>query len=344
MADKDSFDFDELSLVTPQAEDFTRKEPEKPAPETPAPETPPAPAEAAPPPPVAPPPPPEIKVSAPPPPPPPPEIKVSAPPPPPPQPEIRVAAPPPVQTPPPRMKTPAVGLAEHREIGIAAPPPPPPASVQTTVMQRRVETNRRKQQEKTERSHTGYKFGCTFFILIVLGIIGGGYWFYSTHTEKFHEYREKLEKFMTIRIWKERVSDQRPDAAGAANAEATETDDLGRTKLHRAAKAGDLQEVKRLIGIGAEVKKADQNGDTVLHYAIIGNNSELVEYLLAQPGIEVNAVNRKGVSPLHNAASTGNPAVIDLLLRAKADRRLKDAAGRTPADCTSDVRLKRRLR
>lgn len=42
----------------------------------------------------------------------------------------------------------------------------------------------------------------------------------------------------------------------------------GETSLHRAAGKGDVEEVKRLLSAGADVKAKDEDGRTALHEGI----------------------------------------------------------------------------
>lgn len=62
----------------------------------------------------------------------------------------------------------------------------------------------------------------------------------------------------------------------------------------------------------------DRNGHTALMYAIKRNDMEMVHWLLAIPGIDVNASNAVGYTALSVAIEKQNIAVIDLLLNAGA--------------------------
>lgn len=85
-----------------------------------------------------------------------------------------------------------------------------------------------------------------------------------------------------------------------------------------------------------EATLQDRDGDTPLHVAAAHNAVEMVRHLLAR-GAQVNAVNRKGQTPLHQLAGQVNPVdlekqreMVDLLLAKGADPSIADHEGRTP--------------
>ena len=81
----------------------------------------------------------------------------------------------------------------------------------------------------------------------------------------------------------------------------------GNTPLHLACDKGDLEEVKNLIGKGADVNAQnnpmnfpfDWGKSTPLHVACSGVNIEIVDFLL-ENGAEVNLDDESGNTPLHN--------------------------------------------
>ena len=80
---------------------------------------------------------------------------------------------------------------------------------------------------------------------------------------------------------------------------------------------------------GANVRArriADSN--TLLHEAM---TAEMLE-LLIQHGAEINAVDEKGVTPLHNAVYANRLPVVRVLLTHGADVNAKDSGGDTPLD------------
>ena len=117
----------------------------------------------------------------------------------------------------------------------------------------------------------------------------------------------------------------------SAGAKIDLTNSTGLTPLHLAAGArnGDPDVVRQLIERGANVNAAEKSGDTVLHFAVLGDNPEMVKLLLdAGAKVEVRGPND---TPLHCAANRSRGAEIaKLLLRAGADVNTKDDEGETP--------------
>ena len=112
--------------------------------------------------------------------------------------------------------------------------------------------------------------------------------------------------------------------------------DDGETRLYRAARSGNIKEVKRLLNNGANPDVPDAHGLTPLHQAAYWGETEIVD-LLIKAGANVNAENKgRGWTPLHSAAVSGGMRsrkdVIDLLRKAGAEETPKDKHGWTPAD------------
>jgi ankyrin repeat protein len=57
------------------------------------------------------------------------------------------------------------------------------------------------------------------------------------------------------------------------------------------------------------------NGSTILHLAVQCAELSTVEYILAQPGVDINARNKDGNTALHLAADLGRPHVVRALLK-----------------------------
>lgn len=102
--------------------------------------------------------------------------------------------------------------------------------------------------------------------------------------------------------------------------------------IHDAARAGNLQEVSKLIGAnGNLVKLKNELGSTPLHIAANSPSPEVVKLLLAK-GADVNAKDNNGSTPLHIAAFSGHKENVELLLAKGADVHAKDAKGKTARD------------
>jgi len=88
-------------------------------------------------------------------------------------------------------------------------------------------------------------------------------------------------------------------------------------------------------GYYGNVKLVDEKGDTLLHRAtaekgVIAKNCFVVVKYLVSSGANVNARNKNGSTPLHNAANKGNAGVIKFLVDQKANVNAKDTKGVTP--------------
>ena len=103
--------------------------------------------------------------------------------------------------------------------------------------------------------------------------------------------------------------------------------------IHDAARDGNIEVVKQHIAakLGADVNAKDKLGRTPLHQAARKGRKEITELLIAE-GADVNAKHEEGWTPLHLAAVYGNKEIVELLIAKGADVNAKDEDGRTPLD------------
>lgn len=103
-------------------------------------------------------------------------------------------------------------------------------------------------------------------------------------------------------------------------------------QLLEAAKAGDLEQVTRLLGSFPHIvncRDLDGRHSTPLHFASGYNRVSVVEYLL-QLGADVHAKDKGGLVPLHNACSYGHYEVTELLVKHGASVNVADLWKFTP--------------
>ena len=114
------------------------------------------------------------------------------------------------------------------------------------------------------------------------------------------------------------------------------------TLLHIAAIHGRIDIVKYIMSNVRDVNPKDQNGDTPLHYAALGNKPnmngnklEVVRYIMEN--LEDNSPkNHTGKTPLHVAAANGQLDIFKYIIENVFEKNPKDVDGITPKDLASE--------
>jgi ankyrin repeat protein/beta-lactamase regulating signal transducer with metallopeptidase domain len=88
--------------------------------------------------------------------------------------------------------------------------------------------------------------------------------------------------------------------------------------LHQAAADGDLAQVKELLSSGLDVNAKDNVGETPLHRSARAGHKDVVELLLGK-GAKVDAGDASSLTPLYYASLHGHEDTVDLLLAKDAD-------------------------
>ena len=101
--------------------------------------------------------------------------------------------------------------------------------------------------------------------------------------------------------------------------------------MFKTIKRNNIEKIKELIN-GADVNIQNEDGDTLLHYAINDENYEIVKLLL-EHSANVNAKDYYGDTPLHN---TNNYEIAKLLIEYGANVNAKNEFGSTPLHDVSD--------
>lgn len=108
---------------------------------------------------------------------------------------------------------------------------------------------------------------------------------------------------------------------------------LGR-QMREAAKSGNLTEVKNHLAMGVDPNAADADGWTSVILACEGGHADILKVLIANKADATASVKlgEWGNTGLHRAAMGGHVAVVDSLLKAKCDLRMKNYNGKTAGD------------
>ncbi|XP_013133171.1 PREDICTED: protein phosphatase 1 regulatory subunit 12A isoform X2 [Papilio polytes] len=98
-----------------------------------------------------------------------------------------------------------------------------------------------------------------------------------------------------------------------------------------ACKAGDKDEIQRLLNMGADINTPNVDGLTALHQACIDDNMDMVEFLVSH-GADVNRRDNEGWTPLHATASCGIDSIARYLIENGSDVAAVNYDGELPID------------
>lgn len=110
----------------------------------------------------------------------------------------------------------------------------------------------------------------------------------------------------------------RPAHPDASQQPAADKD--GVTPLMRAAEAGDITNLRRMIADGSQVNAADKSGLTALMRAVKSKQVKAAAELITA-GADINAEARNGWTALSLAVKSGSPLIISLIANAAGVKR-----------------------
>jgi len=106
----------------------------------------------------------------------------------------------------------------------------------------------------------------------------------------------------------------------------------GQNALMAAAVAGDAAKITALLTAGASPNEVDRDGMTALNLAAASDGGADALRALLDAKADANIANGEGLTPLMNAAYKADAEKIDSLVKAGANKTLKDRSGRSAAD------------
>lgn len=96
------------------------------------------------------------------------------------------------------------------------------------------------------------------------------------------------------------------------------------------ARYNELEEMQQVLITNPEqLNSCTDDGNTALHYASANGNLEIAKFLLSRKTISLNPQNIRGNTPLHWAALNGHEPVVQALIDAGCDARIKNADNRS---------------
>ncbi|XP_008069236.1 putative ankyrin repeat domain-containing protein 31 [Carlito syrichta] len=165
----------------------------------------------------------------------------------------------------------------------------------------------------------------------------------TIHTIDFHPIDNMNEELTNVSQLSPREEKEISHKPGMKTAGVNKRNARGESKLHLAARRGNLSLLKTLIESGADVNLKDNAGWTPLHEASIeGSNDIIVELLKA--GANVNCENLDGILPLHDAVANNHLQAAETLLKNGANPNQKDQKQKAALDETDDEKMKELLK
>lgn len=134
-----------------------------------------------------------------------------------------------------------------------------------------------------------------------------------------------------VMLWRREVPKELLQAFVNRGANVNEENNYSARPLQMACEYGDLEVLKLLCHSKAitEIDDEDDDGDTALQQAAVGNHTDCVEFLV-KFGANPNVQNNYGRAALHNSAWQGTKECVEVLLNHGAKPNIVDKHNRTP--------------
>ncbi len=118
--------------------------------------------------------------------------------------------------------------------------------------------------------------------------------------------------------------------------------------LHYVCKTGNIEEVRLLVDLGANIEAKTYYGSSSLHVAcgstplyVASRNGRIdIVKLLVNLGADIEAKTGYGWTSLHSASCSGHIDIVKLLIYLDADVKAINNAGKTPAQVAKTTAIK----
>nr|XP_012317573.1 putative ankyrin repeat domain-containing protein 31 isoform X1 [Aotus nancymaae] len=151
-----------------------------------------------------------------------------------------------------------------------------------------------------------------------------------------------IQEHKTVQNFRKRRSFLKTTCKGMKTGGINKRNARGKSRLHLAARRGNLSLVKALIESGADVNLNDNAGWTPLHEASSKGSVDIIVELL-KAGANVNCENIDGILPLHDAVANNHLKAAEILLQNGANPNQKDKQ-KSALDEADDEKMKELLK
>lgn len=111
------------------------------------------------------------------------------------------------------------------------------------------------------------------------------------------------------------------------------------TLLHEAAAKGEVAMVVELLPFFKNCNPKNKQNETPLHLSVLHGMKAVVECLISQEGVEINAQDINGNTPLHVAVLRRQTPIVEMLRGRAADLTIKNDKQQTPLDIAKRMEL-----